>query len=81
MSSAIDALKDRVDAIRATGDDDLAGRAWHALSKVLFEFTRERTGRTSRTIPIIRRVTCEDVERLLSDLREQRRTPSSEKLG
>ena len=74
MASAIEALQDRVDAIRATGDGDLAGRAWHALSKVLFEFTRERTGRADRAVPIVRRVMCEDMERLLSDLQKSKHT-------
>lgn len=36
MTSEIDSLQERVDAIRATGDAELAGRAWHALSAVLF---------------------------------------------
>jgi hypothetical protein len=43
--SALQALQRRVDQIAATGDDDLAGRAWHALSTVLFEYARERIGR------------------------------------
>jgi hypothetical protein len=72
MASEIDSLQERVNAIRATGDAELAGRAWHALSKVLFEFTREKTGRTTRNVPIVRRVNADDVSRLLSDLREQR---------
>jgi hypothetical protein len=37
--TAIDSLQHRVDEIRATGNDDLAARVWHALSGVLFEFT------------------------------------------
>src|SRR5437016_4157873 len=70
----IDSLQERVHAIRATGDADLAARAWHALSKVLFEFTREKTGRTGRNVPIIRRVTPGDVSRLLSDLHDKHQT-------
>lgn len=49
------------------GDAELAGRAWHALSKVLFEFTRVKTGRIGRKVRIIRRVTATDVDWLLSD--------------
>jgi hypothetical protein len=63
----IDSLQERVDAIRATGNVELAGRAWHALSKVLFEFTREKTGRVGPTVSIIRRVTVTDVEHILAD--------------
>jgi hypothetical protein len=72
MSYEIDALQERVDAIRATGDADLAGRAWHALSKVLFEFTREKRG--VRRFPIVKRVNATDVEHLLSDLQEYAET-------
>ena len=36
-----DSLQERVDAMRATGNAELAARAYRALSKVLFEFTRE----------------------------------------
>ena len=43
--SALQALQRRGDQIVATADDDLAGRAWHALSAVLFEYARERIGR------------------------------------
>jgi hypothetical protein len=64
MASEIDSLEERVDA---TGDANLAARAWHALSKVLFEFTREKTGRTGRRS---QRVTADDVSRLISDLRD-----------
>ena len=62
----IDGLQERVDAIRATGNAELAGRAWHALSKVLLEFTREK--RRVRRFPIIKRVNVTDVEHFLSDL-------------
>ena len=74
MTSEFDSLQERVDAIRATGDGELAGRAWRALSKVLFEFTREKTGRVGPKVPIIKRVTPDDVDRLLSDLQDGRRT-------
>jgi hypothetical protein len=74
MISEIDSLQERVDAIRATGDGELAGRAWRALSKVLFEFTREKPGRVGPKVPIIKRVTPDDVDRLLSDLQDGRRT-------
>jgi hypothetical protein len=33
--TALSALQHRVDEIRATGNDDLAARAWHALSHVI----------------------------------------------
>jgi hypothetical protein len=72
MGSEIDALQQRVDAIRATGDAELAGRAWHALSVVLFSYTRQGTG--TRRFPIIKRVNAADVERLLADLADK---PSS----
>ena len=69
----IDCLQERVEAIRATGDPELAGRAWHALSAVLFQFTREKTGRVGQNVPIIRRVTAIDVQWLLSDLTDRHR--------
>jgi len=31
--TALDSLQHRVDQIRATGSDDLAARAWHALTE------------------------------------------------
>jgi len=68
MASEIDSLQERVDAIRTTGDSELAGRAWHALSAVLFQFTREKIGRVGPNVPIIQRVTVTDVEHFLSDL-------------
>jgi hypothetical protein len=49
----------------------LAGRAWHALTNVLFEFTRAKTGQARRKAPIIQRVTFEDAARLLSSLQDQ----------
>jgi hypothetical protein len=63
-------LQDRVDAICATGDAELAARAWHALSKVLFGFTREKTGRAGPNVPIIQRVNVTDVEHFLSEAGE-----------
>jgi hypothetical protein len=71
MTSEIDSLQERVDAIRASGDPELAARAYRALSKVLFEFTREKTGRVGPKVPIIQRVTVDDVERFLADLAER----------
>ncbi len=69
MTSQIESLQERVDAIRATGDAELAARAWHALSAVLFQFTREK--RRVQRFPIIKRVTVDDVKRFLSDLAEK----------
>jgi hypothetical protein len=69
MVSEIDSLQERVDAIRATGDPKLATRAWHALSAVLFSYTREK--KRVRKFPIIKRVTVDDVERFLSELTEE----------
>jgi hypothetical protein len=66
----IDSLQERVDAIRATGDAELAGRAWRALSQVLFSYTREKTH--TRRFPTIKRITAFDVERFLSDLGNRR---------
>ena len=63
MTSEIDSLQERVDAIRTTGNAELAGRAYRALSKVLFEFTRQK--RRVRKFPIIKRVTVDDVERFV----------------
>lgn len=71
MTSETDSLQERVDAIRNSGDAELAGRAYRALSKVLFEFTREKTDRVGPEVPIIQRVTVMDVEWLLSDLAER----------
>jgi hypothetical protein len=76
MTSEIDSLQERVDAIRATGDAELAGRAWHALLKVLFDFTREKFHRVGSKVPIIKRVTVEDVERFLFDLAEKASGPA-----
>ena len=66
MASEIDSLQERVDAIRATGDAELARRAWRALSDVLLSYTREKTG--ARRFPIIKRVTPRDVEWFMQDL-------------
>jgi hypothetical protein len=66
-----DSLQERVDAIRATGEAELAARAYRALSKALFEFTREKTGRVGSNVPIIQRVNVDDVEHFLSDLAEK----------
>ena len=72
MTSEIEALQLRVDEIRATGDAELAAKAWHALSKVLLEFTRRKLQR--RKFPIIQRVGVHDVEWVLSDLQEKQQT-------
>jgi hypothetical protein len=69
-----DSLQERVDAIRAAGDIELAFRAYRALSKALFEFTREKTGRIGPNVPIIQRVNVTDVEYLLFELRESKRS-------
>ena len=68
MASEFDSLQERVDAIRSTCDPELTVRAYRALSKVLFEFTREK--KRVRKFPIIKRVTIDDVEHFLSDLAE-----------
>jgi hypothetical protein len=65
----IDSLQERVDAIRSTCDPELIARAYRALSKVLFAFTREK--KRVRKFPIITRVTVDDVERFLSDLADK----------
>lgn len=62
----IESLQQRVHAIEATGNADLAGRAYRALSQVLRAFTRET--RNVRHFPIERRVTAQDVEWLLQEL-------------
>ena len=59
----------RIDAICATGNPELAARAYHAVSKVLFSFTREK--RRVRKFPIIKRVNVDDVGRFLTDLAEK----------
>jgi hypothetical protein len=41
--------------------------AWHALSKVLFEYTREKIGRVGPNVPIIQRVSATDVEHFLAN--------------
>jgi hypothetical protein len=69
VTSEIDTLQERVDAIRATCDPELTVRAYRALSKVLFEFTREK--KRVRKFPIIKRVTVDDVQHFLSDLAEK----------
>jgi hypothetical protein len=52
-----------------TGDAELAGRAWHTLSALLFSYTREK--RRVRKFPIIKRVNVDDVERFLFELAEK----------
>ena len=72
MATAFESLQERVDAVLATGDAELAGRAWHALSKVLFEFTRFKTNRAGPSVPMIQRVNSMDVAFLLDELRDRR---------
>ena len=72
MASEIDSLQQRVDAIWATGDAELAGLVWHALSKILFDFTSEKRG--VRHFPIIKRVNAADAERLLIEMSDQNST-------
>jgi hypothetical protein len=50
--TALDSLQHRVDAIRATGNDDLAGRAWHALSHVIRAHYVETTGRDPQQVTV-----------------------------
>jgi hypothetical protein len=70
--TAADALRKRVNQICATADDELAVRAWRALSRVLFEHvTRRRSA--GRELPIIRRTTAQDVEHYLLDGIDARR--------
>jgi hypothetical protein len=47
--TALDSLQHRVDQIRATGNEDLAARAWHALSRVLFEHVGQKVPQPSAT--------------------------------
>src|SRR5690349_1842993 len=68
MASEIESLQERVDVICATGDSELVTLAYHALSRMLFEFTRRKTGRNGAAVPIIRRVNLTDVQFLLADL-------------
>ena len=65
----IDSLQQRVDAIRATGNPELARRAYAALGRELREFARKILKR--KRFPIIQRVNQTDVEWLLSDLAER----------
>ena len=70
MTSEIDSLQERLDAIRATGNAELARRAYIALGRELREFAKKALKR--KRFPIIQRVNQADVEWLLADLAEQR---------
>ena len=50
--TALESLQQRIDQIRATGDDDLAGRAWHALSGVIRRYLVEVSGRDPQHITV-----------------------------
>jgi hypothetical protein len=43
----------RIDQIRAVGDDDLAGRAWHALSGVNRRYLLEVSGPNAQHVTVI----------------------------
>jgi hypothetical protein len=47
--SALDSLQHRVDEIKATHNDDLAAKAWHALSRALFQHLGERRPQPTAT--------------------------------
>jgi hypothetical protein len=51
--TALDSLQQRVDAIRATGNDDLAGKAWHALSQVIRAYYLETTNRDPQHVTAV----------------------------
>jgi hypothetical protein len=50
--TALDSLQKRVDQIRATGNDDLAARAWHALSNVIRTHYLDTTGRDPQQVTV-----------------------------
>jgi hypothetical protein len=50
--TALSALQHRVDEIRATGNDDLAARAWHALSHVIRAYYLETSGRIPQHVTV-----------------------------
>ncbi len=75
----IESLQERVAAIRETGDPDLAARAWHALSQVLFAYTPEKT--RTHHFPIIKRVNVSDIDLFLADLRDKRASVTRYKFG
>ena len=50
--TALDSLQHGVDQIRATGNDDLAARAWHALSRVLRSYYVEVSGREPQHVTV-----------------------------
>lgn len=69
MTSEIDSLQERVDAIRATGNPELVRRAYIALGQELREFARKTLNR--KRFPIIQRVNQADVEWLLGELADR----------
>ena len=68
--TAADCLRSRVDEICATGNDDLAAQAWHALSKVLAQYVQRTLKRGD--VPVIQRTTPDDVNSFLQELIEAR---------
>ena len=66
----IDSLQKRVDAIRATGNAELSGRAFLLLGRELRAFAKKTLKR--KRFPIARRINQTDVEWLLADLAERR---------
>ena len=50
--TALDSLQRRVAQIQATGHDDLAARAWHALSNVIRAYYLEATGREPQHVTV-----------------------------
>jgi hypothetical protein len=74
MSSEIDSLQQRVDAIRATGDAELAARTYLALGRELRVFAKTTLKR--KRFPINRRINQTDAEWLLSDLWDKAAHPN-----
>ena len=70
MTSEIDSLQERIDAIRATGNAELASRTYRALGEQLREFARKTLKR--KRFPIIQRINQADVEWLLAELGDRR---------
>jgi hypothetical protein len=68
MTSEMDSLQERVDAIRATGNAELAAITYRLLGRELREFAKKTLKR--KRFPIMRRVNKDDIEWLLADLSE-----------
>lgn len=64
--TAADALRERVHEICATGDDDLACAAWHALSKVLTQFVSSR--KSTKRNSIVQRITPMEIAAFVDEL-------------